>query len=80
MDWVTEPYNYERLNKKSSKYGERAVDLYGEISKFVFEKHKVDWDVKHVNYRMSNARKKYDAAKALFEITGRGETRDLDLL
>lgn len=80
LDWVTEPYNYKRLNKKSSKYGERAVDLYGEISKFVFEKHKVDWDVKHVKYRMSNARKKYDAAKALSEITGRGETRDLDLL
>jgi len=37
LDWVTEPHNYKRLNKKSSKYGERAADLYGEISKFVFE-------------------------------------------
>ncbi|KFH69077.1 hypothetical protein MVEG_05879 [Podila verticillata NRRL 6337] len=80
LDWVTEPHNHDRLNKKRPVSGQRAVDLYGEISKFVFERHKVDWDVKHVKYRMINARRKYDAAKALSEITGGGETRDLDSL
>ncbi|KAF9295865.1 hypothetical protein BGZ74_010581 [Mortierella antarctica] len=40
----------------------------------------VDWDVKHVKYRMINARRKHDAARGLSEFTGGGETRDLESL
>ncbi|KAG0350141.1 hypothetical protein BGZ54_003997, partial [Gamsiella multidivaricata] len=80
LDWITDPYNHERLNKKHPVAGQRAIDLYGEISKAVYDKHRVTWDNNHVKYRIINARKKYDAAKALSEVTGGGETRDVDAL
>ncbi|KAI7822684.1 hypothetical protein BC939DRAFT_453310 [Gamsiella multidivaricata] len=79
LDWITDPYNHERLNKKHPVASQRAIDLYGEISKAVYDKHRVTWDNNHVKYRIINARKKYDAAKALSEITG-GETGDVDAL
>ncbi|KAI9239582.1 MAG: hypothetical protein BYD32DRAFT_224970 [Podila humilis] len=80
LDWITEPHNHDRLNKKRPTSGQRAIDLYDKISKYVFEKHKVNWDVKHIKYRMINARRKYDAARELSEFTGGGETRDLESL
>ncbi|KAI7828823.1 hypothetical protein BC939DRAFT_443050 [Gamsiella multidivaricata] len=80
LDWITDPYNHERLNKKHPVAGQRAIDLYDEISKAVYDKHRVTWDNNHVKYRIINARKKYDAARALSEVTGGGETRDVDAL
>ncbi|KAF9272639.1 hypothetical protein BGZ74_005161, partial [Mortierella antarctica] len=80
LDWITELHNRDRLNKKRPTSGQRAIDLYDEISKYVFTKHKVNWDVKHVKYRMINARRKYDAARELSEFTGGGETSDLESL
>jgi len=50
LDWIMEPHNHDRLNKKRPTSGQRAINLYDEISKYVFKKHKVNWDVKHIKY------------------------------
>ncbi|KAF9419838.1 hypothetical protein BGZ76_004195 [Entomortierella beljakovae] len=74
LDWITDPYTYNKLNNPRPTSGQRAVDLYNELAKAVNDKHGTDWDALAVKSKIQYSKKKYDAAREITKKTGEGDT------
>jgi hypothetical protein len=69
LDWLTDPHNYARLQKKTPIAGQRQADLHREICLLVNSKHKTSWTEAQVKSKITYAKSKYREA-AGFNSTG----------
>lgn len=71
FDWLTDPHNYARLQKKNPIAGQRQADLHKEICRLVNNKHKTSWTEAQVKSKITYAKSKYREAAGL-NSTGEG--------
>ncbi|KAK3831158.1 MAG: hypothetical protein J3R72DRAFT_455116 [Linnemannia gamsii] len=71
FDWLTDPHNYARLQKKNPISGQRQSDLHKEICRLVNNKHSTSWTEAQVKAKITYAKSKYREAAAL-NSTGEG--------
>ncbi|KAG0284716.1 hypothetical protein BGZ97_008077 [Linnemannia gamsii] len=65
FDWLTDPHNYARLQKKNPIPGQRQADLHREICRLVNSKHKTSWTEAQVKSKITYAKSKYREAAGL---------------
>ncbi|KAF9183258.1 hypothetical protein BGZ51_004147 [Haplosporangium sp. Z 767] len=74
IDWVTDPHNHEKLNRKRSISGQKTSGIHDEIAKYVNGIKGTTWDRGTVKSKIQYTKKKYDAARALSTATGAEDT------
>lgn len=64
FDWITNPYNHERLYKKNPISGQKPKDVRQEIANVVNNKHNTKWTEGQVKSKIAYVKSKYrEAAK-----------------
>ncbi|KAF9157543.1 hypothetical protein BGX20_003850 [Mortierella sp. AD010] len=74
VDWITDPDNYEKLNKKKPISGQKVSDIHAEIADYINSICQSGWDKHIVKSKIEYAKKKYDQARAISQRTGAGDT------
>ncbi|ORZ18246.1 hypothetical protein BCR41DRAFT_44085 [Lobosporangium transversale] len=77
VDWITDPHNYEKLQRVRTVSGQKKADVHTAIAEYVNGVSGTDWTQKIVRNKIEYAKKKYDQAKALADQTGGGDTENL---
>jgi hypothetical protein len=71
FDWITNPYNHERLYKKNPISGQKPKDIRQEIAKVVNSKHNTKWTEGQVKSKIAYVKSKFREA-AKMNSTGQG--------
>ncbi|KAF9273844.1 hypothetical protein BGZ74_004615 [Mortierella antarctica] len=71
FDWITDPHNWARMQKKNPVAGQKQQDIRNEICQLVNRKHNTNWTEPQVKSKITYVKKKYREAAAL-NSTGEG--------
>ncbi|KAF9406783.1 hypothetical protein BGZ76_006261, partial [Entomortierella beljakovae] len=78
VEWMTDPENHAKLSKKRPVSGQKASDLHLVIANYVNGIIGTKWTKEIVKGKIQYTKQKYDEATRLKNITGGGETKDMD--
>lgn len=65
FDWIADPHNWARMQKRNPVAGQRQSNLHREIFQLVNSKHNTKWTEAQVKSKISYIKKKYREAAAL---------------
>ncbi|KAF9429272.1 hypothetical protein BGZ76_001560, partial [Entomortierella beljakovae] len=73
VEWLIDPDNHEKLNRKKPISGQKLTDIHAEIAVYINSKCQSNWDRGIVKSKIEYVKKKYDQARAISQSTGAGD-------